>query len=236
MGSHADYINNSFSTITFPNHWTLVTGLYEESHGIVQNHMFDPILNQTFTYTNPASQTLDWFGQNRQAEPVWATNQRAGGGRLSAAEWIGSNLIFNDQKVLNIPYNRSTPHKDLVDRFVEFFTDSEKPVNFGALYFDEPDHTGHMYGPYSQEIRAKLAELDNLLGYMLDQFESHGLSDRLNLVITSDHGMEQFSSNTTIYLDSHIDTELFNSYGSRACYVLFVKKRKSQSPISICIF
>ena len=81
-----------------------------------------------------------------------------------------------------------------------------------------------MYGPYSVEMKDKLDELDAVLGYMLDEFMAHGLFDKLNLIITSDHGMEAFSSNTTIFLDSHIDTELFNAYGSRACYTLFVKK------------
>jgi ectonucleotide pyrophosphatase/phosphodiesterase family protein 5 len=226
MGTHADYIINSFSTITFPNHWTIVTGLYEESHGIIQNNMFDPVLNQTFTYTDPKSQTIEWFGQNKRAEPIWATNQRGGDGRRSAAEWIGSNITFNSQHILNITYNRATPYKELIDRFVTFFTDASEPINFGALYFDEPDHTGHMYGPYSVEMKNKLAELDEVLEYMLNEFEEHDFFDKLNLIITSDHGMEAFSSNTTIFLDSHIDTELFNAYGSRACYTIFVKKRK----------
>ena len=138
MGAHADYIINSFSTITFPNHWSIVTGLYEESHGIIQNNMFDPVLNKTFTYTDPQSQTIEWFGQNRLAEPIWATNQRGGDGRRSAAEWIGSNITFSNQKILNITYSRTTPFKELIDRFVKFYTDNSDPINFGALYFDEP--------------------------------------------------------------------------------------------------
>jgi predicted AlkP superfamily pyrophosphatase or phosphodiesterase len=224
MGSHADYIYNSFSTVTFPNHWTIVTGLYEESHGIVQNNIYDPVLNKTFSYTSPDSQTHEWFGQNPLAEPIWATNQRAGGNRLSVAEWVGANVIFNSQHIINIPYNKSTPYKDLIDRFIHYFIAKDQPVNFGALYFDEPDHTGHLYGPYSQEMKDKLQELDKELGYMLDQLETHGLFDRLNLIITSDHGMDTISSKTSIFLDSHIDTDLFNAYGSRACYSLFVKK------------
>lgn len=63
-GSHAEYIYNSFSTVTFPNHWTLVTGLYEESHGIMQNFMYDPNLNEKFSYVSSESQTYKWFGQN----------------------------------------------------------------------------------------------------------------------------------------------------------------------------
>jgi predicted AlkP superfamily pyrophosphatase or phosphodiesterase len=81
-----------------------------------------------------------------------------------------------------------------------------------------------MYGPYSTQMRRKLEELDDYLGYLIDQLKENNLFHRMNLIITSDHGMESIAQNTTIYLDSYIDTNLFESYGSRACYVLFVKK------------
>ena len=116
----------------------MVTGLYEESHGIVQNHMYDPVLNKTFHYTSPETQTLEWFGQNKKAEPIWTTNQRAGEGRRSAAEWIGANVIFNNQSIVNIPYNKSVSYTEQLDRFIGMFTNSENPINFGAIYFDEP--------------------------------------------------------------------------------------------------
>ena len=121
MGSYADYIHNSFSTVTFPNHWTIVTGLYEESHGIMQNNMFDPVLNLTFNYQSDKSQTIDWFGQNKVAEPIWVTNQKHGDGRRSAAEWVGSNIKFGDQETIHIPYNQSTPYKTLVDNVISRF-------------------------------------------------------------------------------------------------------------------
>ena len=88
------------------------------------------------------------------------------------------------------------------------------------------DHTGHLHGPYSEEMRLKLQEIDQTLGYLIDQLKSHHLFDKLNLIITSDHGMNTISNSTVIFLDSFIDTKLFDAYGSRACYSLFVKKRK----------
>lgn len=88
------------------------------------------------------------------------------------------------------------------------------------------DHVGHMYGPYSDEMSAKLAELNNVLGYMIEKLKTNNLFDRLNLIITSDHGMESISANKTIFLDSYIDTSLFDAYGSRACYSLFLKNSR----------
>ena len=138
IGSHANFIYNSFATVTFPNHWTLVTGLNEESHGIIQNSMFDPILNKTFSYSNPDAQTLEWFGQNKKTQPIWTVNQKAGGGRRSAAEWVGSQVTFVNETQTYIPYNHSTSYNEYIDKFIKLFTLKTDPINFGALYFDEP--------------------------------------------------------------------------------------------------
>jgi ectonucleotide pyrophosphatase/phosphodiesterase family protein 5 len=73
-------------------------------------------------------------------------------------------------------------------------------------------------------MKDKLLELDQDLGYMLDKLQTAQLFDRLNLIITSDHGMDTISAKTAIFLDSYIDTDLFDAFGSRACYSLFVKK------------
>ena len=81
-----------------------------------------------------------------------------------------------------------------------------------------------MHGPYSEEMRLKLLEIDDTLGYLIEQLKSHHLFDKLNLIVTSDHGMNTISNNTVIFLDSYINTNLFDAYGSRACYSLFVKK------------
>jgi len=86
------------------------------------------------------------------------------------------------------------------------------------------DHTGHLYGPYSKEMEVKLQELDKTLGYLIEQLKTHHLFDKLNLIITSDHGMEAISNKTVIFLDKYVDTTLFDAYGSRACYSIFVKK------------
>lgn len=90
------------------------------------------------------------------------------------------------------------------------------------------DHTGHLYGPYSEQMNQKLKELDEDLGYLIDQLKSHHLYDKINLIITSDHGMESISEKTVIFLEEHVDTNLFNAYGSRACYSIFLKNGNFQ--------
>lgn len=137
-GTHAEFIRNSFATVTFPNHWTIATGMYEESHGIMENEMFDPVLNQSYSYTSPNTQTRQWFGQNKFIEPIWATNQKNGNGRRSAAEWVGANVVFSNQNITYIPYNHSNSFYHLIDLFISLYVDHGEPINFGALYFDEP--------------------------------------------------------------------------------------------------
>jgi ectonucleotide pyrophosphatase/phosphodiesterase family member 5 len=224
IGSYADYIYNSFSTVTFPNHWTIVTGLYEESHGIIHNYMYDPMLKKNFT---PGLETEkeEWYRQNKFAEPIWITNQKAGKGRVSAVEWIGSNVPFDKHQIISIKYNRTKSYNKLIDQFIELFTQENNSINFGALYFDEPDNTGHKYGPFSNEIKEKLIYLNEILGYLIDQLKSNHLFGKMNIIITSDHGMEKISNETVVYLDEFTNTSLYNSYGSSVVKMLFLKNQ-----------
>jgi ectonucleotide pyrophosphatase/phosphodiesterase family protein 5 len=89
-----------------------------------------------------------------------------------------------------------------------------------------PDAIGHIHGPYSKEIKEKLIELDNLLGYLIEKLKLNNLLDKLNLIITSDHGMESTSVNGSIYLDKYVNIELFEIYGSDAVKHLFLKNGK----------
>jgi predicted AlkP superfamily pyrophosphatase or phosphodiesterase len=205
----------------------MVTGLYQETHGIINNEMFDPVLNDTFEnwIDTGAVNTRDqkWYGQNPLTEPIWITNQKQGNGRKSAASWVGGGVEFNGQAAINIPYNSSRPYNQLIDQFIGLFV-GEEGINFGAVYFDEPDATGHKYGPYSKQMEDKLYELDQSLGYLMEQLQSHHLYEKLNLIVTSDHGMEQVSEDKTIYLSEHIDIGLFKAYGHRTSYNLFLSK------------
>ena len=116
----------------------MVTGMYEESHGIVENSMFDRNTNKVFDHMSAESQTKEWYGQNKLAEPIWITNQKAGDGRRSAAEWVGAGVSFSNQSAIYIPYNKTKSFKTLVDEFVKLFIRETEPINFGAMYFDEP--------------------------------------------------------------------------------------------------
>ncbi len=112
--------------------------MYEETHGIIQNEMLDRRLNKEFSHLSNESQTFEWYGQNRLTEPIWISNQRAGGARKSAAEWVGAGVSFDDQSAVYIPFNNTKPYEKLIDEFIAMYTHETEPINFGAVYFDEP--------------------------------------------------------------------------------------------------
>jgi ectonucleotide pyrophosphatase/phosphodiesterase family protein 5 len=78
FGAHADLTQSEFVTLTFPNHWSLATGMHPETHGVISNQMYDPTLKRTFSSGDRSTHTLEWFGQNSKTVPIWAANQRAG--------------------------------------------------------------------------------------------------------------------------------------------------------------
>lgn len=196
--------------------------MYQESHGILQNNMYDPTLKRMLTQSSPT--TAEWFEDG--IEPIWTTNQRASSERRSAAEWFGANVVFGNETITYVPYNSSAPSERLVDEFIDLFTATHEPINFGAVYFDEPDNTGHLYGPDSIEMHDKLAEIDNLLGYLIKRLEDNHLLDKLNLIVTSDHGMAASSSNLSVFLNQTVDVSLFDAHGANTIKNIFLKNRK----------
>jgi predicted AlkP superfamily pyrophosphatase or phosphodiesterase len=189
-GSHAKYIMNTYPTSTFPNHWSMVTGLYEESHGILDNSMYDSSLGETFSHKKPESQKLEWFGQNKLAEPIWLTNQRGGNGRRSAAQWPGALVKFpDDEKTIRLKFDPNTAKNftnsaNMIKKILDWFESSTKddePINFAAFYFDQPDSVGHLYGPYASETRETLLFLDSLVGFLINELKTRHLIDKMNV-------------------------------------------------------
>ena len=156
-----------FISKTFPNHYSIVTGLQEEHHGIVANHMWDPRLRSEF---NLASTESEWWNEG---EPIWVTASRA---RITNKVyfWPGSEaLIRKHRPDVYFKYDISVTYEHRVDVVsnwvkeahadVDIDTGKPKPA-FMALYFDEPDHTGHVYGPASDEVKAAVRRVDESIG------------------------------------------------------------------------
>ncbi|ESO94265.1 hypothetical protein LOTGIDRAFT_118461 [Lottia gigantea] len=180
-GVKVKYVNNTFITETFPCHYSIATGLYEENHGIVANEMYDPVFDANFTMANHEPRW--WEG----GEPIWitATKQSV---KSATYFWPGSEVaIHGVRPAIWKLYNQSVLFEKRIETVIDWFLNQD--VKLATLYFHEPDHTGHVYGPYSDEMKAQVKYMDSVLGYMMVKLKAAGLFDSVNLILTSDHGM-----------------------------------------------
>ena len=189
-----------FETKTFPNHWTLATGLYEESHGIVGNEMWDPDLGANFTL---GTKDARWWG----GEPVWQTAERQGV-RAATFFWPGSDVPGKEASRFR-EYDAEVPYEDRVDQVLAWLAGPDPP-RVVTLYFEEPDHQGHLHGPYAPETSAAARRVDAAVGRLVGGLERLGFLEEIDLVVTSDHGMAETAPERTIYLGNCSDRVNYN--------------------------
>lgn len=213
-GVSPQYMLPSFPSVTFPNHFTLVTGLYPESHGIVGNTFWDPTLQEEFYYTHPSvSMQPKWWN----AEPLWMTAENQGL-RTAIHMWPGSEAhIGGVEPSLLDEYNGSEALPRKVNRVLEFLgmpgsedeslTTPERPQLI-AFYVPNVDAHGHKYGPNSTEIRGTISSVDDMLGTLFSGLQDRNLTEIVNVVIVSDHGMASTSTERLVQLDDLIDMDL----------------------------
>ncbi|KAK1793299.1 hypothetical protein P4O66_011682 [Electrophorus voltai] len=193
-------LTNVFTTKTFPNHYSLVTGLYAESHGMLASRMYDPRVKKIFTLQNDS----DPFWWN-EATPIWVSLQKWGY-KSAGAMWPGTDLqIQNQTSSYFLKYDSKVSFKERLGNITKWLTEDDS-VKFAALYWEEPDHTGHKYGPENTtEMARALKEVDDHVGLLMEQLNQTGLWERINVIITSDHGMVQCSQDRLIQLNKCVN-------------------------------
>lgn len=202
-GVHARRLNSSFPTKTFPNHYTIVTGLRPQNHGIVGNRFHDPALGDKFTMSR--KETAWWTG----GEPVWITAEKQGV-RTACYFWPGSESELQGRRpTLFRPFDKKLPPPDRVDGILAWLARpaAERP-RFLTLYFDHLDDAGHSHGPDAPETAAAVREADDAIARLLAGLDRLGLGDSANLVIVSDHGMSATSPDRVVFLDDLLDLSL----------------------------
>lgn len=197
-GILVEQVKNVFITKTFPNHYSIVTGLYEESHGIVANSMYDVITKKYFSDFNDR----DPFWWN-EAVPIWVTNELQENRSSAAAMWPGTDIpIHNTTPSYFMNYSSSVSFEERLNNITMWLSSSNPPVTFATLYWEEPDASGHKFGPEDKEnMHRVLKEIDGLIGDLVHKLKMLGLWENLNVIITSDHGMTQCSTERLINLD-----------------------------------
>ena len=192
----------SFPSKTFPNHYTLVTGLYPDHHGIISNNIWDPIIGQRFTMSAATAKDPRWWG----GEPVWVTAIRQGR-RASSMFWPGSEVeIGGIRPTAWKPFDDNFDPKDRVAQVLEWLAlpEAQRP-SFVTLYFSDVDDAGHTYGPDAWETLDAAEKIDERLGDLVAGIERLKLTARTTIIATADHGMSQQAVNRKIFIDDYID-------------------------------
>lgn len=210
-GFRAKKAQNVFPTLTFPNHYSLVTGRYSESHGLVGNKFWDPTLDEVYKISNPDQNMNPVWYENKQAEPIWVTNQRHGH-RSAVFYWPSSEARIRNQ----LPFVSFGLYSDApsfnyrVDRVIDWLTQPE--FNLVLMYFNEPDHISHGDGPNDVTVLDIIEKINDGLAYLLQRLKETNMKDTTNIFIVSDHGMAELSKAKIVDVHNFLNKDTYN-YG-----------------------
>jgi predicted AlkP superfamily pyrophosphatase or phosphodiesterase len=206
-GARAERMLPSFPSLTFPNHYTLVTGLVPDHHGIVNNTFEDPALpDGRFRIASKAAVTdpVSWD----EATPIWVTAERWG--LHTATEfWPGSEAAIHGVRPNHYTaYDKSVASDARVDQVLAWLDlPADQRPAFLTLYFDIVDTAGHQYGPDSAQVNQALATTDAAIGRLMAGLKARHLE--ANLVIVSDHGMASTPPDQHLFVDDWADPSAF---------------------------
>lgn len=203
-GVRAERMIPSFPSKTFPNHYTVVTGLTPEHHGIVANAMRDSVLG-SFTLRDTLAQSEPrWWG----GEPIWVTAERQGR-RAAIVGWPGSEApIKGRHATWWSRYNHDQPRAEKVQMLLDWLSlPVRQAPSLLIAYFHEVDGAGHSFGPAAPQVDSAIAQVDSALGALMAGIEARGLTDAVDIIVVSDHGMTPTSPERTIALDDYIDLD-----------------------------
>lgn len=201
-GARAAWMRPSYPSLTFPNHYTLVTGLRPDRHGLVHNWMHDPALGDYRPALREAVGDGRWYG----GEPLWVGAARAGL-RTATMFWPGSEAAIGGVRPDHWrPYDPAMPSAARVDAVLAWLRapPPERP-RLATLYLDEVDIAGHAHGADSPAALAAVRAVDAALARLLDGIAAAGLDDAVDLVVVSDHGMATVPAGQAIAIEDMAD-------------------------------
>ncbi|CAF4145542.1 unnamed protein product [Rotaria sp. Silwood2] len=233
QGVHAHSMIPTFTTATFPNHYTLITGLYEEVHGLISDEIYDSKTKSLFqSWKNT---TNEWW----PLKSIWTINEERHDARSGVIGWPQHPILISKYE----PFRKERSFEEIVDKMLNWFNHPSEPINFGAIYFPEPDLTGkfpslfflnlvsnekfllgHQFGPYSDKMKEIINTCDEYLGYLLNEIDKNmNLKNNLHLIVTSDHGMEEINAtDKPIYLEDYVDMTKLKAVGTETLMNIFL--------------
>jgi predicted AlkP superfamily pyrophosphatase or phosphodiesterase len=205
-GVRARWMIPSFPTKTFPNHYTIATGLYPQNHGIVENNIYDSAFDAVFTLSDRAEVENGrwWLG-----EPIWVTAEKQGQ-RTASVFYPGTEAeIAGVRPTFWKHYDNKLANQQRVDAILSWLDlPADQRPTFLALYFSDTDDAGHAHGPVSPETKRAVAKVDREIGRLIAGLRDRAIFNQVNLVIVSDHGMASVNWRRGIRLDEMFDLNL----------------------------
>ena len=179
----------SYPSKTFPNHYTLATGLYPDHHGIIGNKFINRATGKKFSLSNrEVKHDAHYYG----GEPIWLTAQRQGL-RTAVFYWPGSDVAVQGKypdKYFNYDQEPRLTFGQRIDGILKQLRRPEaKRPQLIMAYFEQPDHNGHVYGPQAKQTRIAVMEIDKLISNLYERIQKLPISDKVNFIVVSDHGM-----------------------------------------------
>ncbi|MFP4556883.1 MAG: ectonucleotide pyrophosphatase/phosphodiesterase [Bacteroidales bacterium] len=229
-GVTAEALIPCYPSKTFPNHYSMATGLHPDNHGIVCNSFLDEELGYYAIRDRDAVENADFYG----GEPIWNTVEKQG---LIAATyfWVGSEAPVGGIRPTHWKrYSNKDTFENKIDTVIHWLTlpEEERP-RFIAWYDSQPDYIAHRDGPTGDKTIATVERLDSLLGNFLEKIADLPHAHKINLLVVSDHGMADISPEKYINLNDYIDRDWFDIItGGNPVYSLKPKDEFREEAIS----
>lgn len=196
----------SYPASTFPNHYAIATGLVPDHNGLVNNSFWAPDMNGFYSMSGKNKDVPGYF----LGEPIWLTAQRQGL-KSGVVYWVGSDVAIQG-KYPNYwrKYGESPmlTYEERVDEVLNLLKlpDKDRP-RLIMLYFDEPDHSGHAYGPMSPQVKAAVARVDGMIGRLRAGIAKSKLASNIDLIVLADHGMTEISPDRCVNIYDYISKD-----------------------------
>lgn len=203
-GARAKWMIPSFPTKTFPNHYTIATGLYPAHHGIVENNVYDFGAVFTMSKREEVQNPRWWFG-----EPIWVTAEKQG--QIAASYFfVGTETKIEDtQPTFWRAWNGSVPPQMRVDKVLGWLDLPQKSrPTMITLYFSDVDDAGHAFSPDAEETKYAVGNVDGYIERLMRGLKARKIDKNVNVIIVSDHGMAPVNLKNASFLDDKFDFDL----------------------------
>jgi Uncharacterized proteins of the AP superfamily len=200
-GVRAQWMKPSFPTKTFPNFYTVATGLYPGNHGIVENNIWD--YDTVFSMSKREEvENPRWWG----GEPIWVTAEK-NNIRAASMFYPGTETeIGGKRPTFWYKYEHNKPREERVDQVLSWLDlpKDERPRMI-TLYFHDIDSAGHDFGPNALETRNAVQKIDGMVKRLVDGLKQRKIFGKVNLILFSDHGMAELDLRKVTFVDDYID-------------------------------